>query len=279
MPISMPVSTSFIQKFHHHFAGNHDSTKKLVFLHGLMGQGANWRSIARSFEKDFHILYYDQRGHGQSMFPVEGYAPEDCVGDLKTILDELGWESVYLVGHSMGGRVAALFTYLYPTRVTRLVIEDIGPDANPLAIQRIEYLMEGIPAPFADSVRAKAYFSGEFLTQFSQYANPKALGLFLLSNFMNTAKGEFDWRFDKQLMLRFIRQSRSKDRYDEFKGILVPTLLIRGQDSQELTAEVYARVLRENSRINGLEIAGAGHWVHYDRFREFTIAVQNFFTL
>lgn len=241
-----------------------------------MGYGANWRGIARPFEKDFHVLYYDQRGHGRSFSPPTGYAPEDFAGDLKKILDELGWKKIYLVGHSMGGRIAANFAASYPERVEKLVIEDIGPDANPDAIRRIEELLDGIPAPFADKQAAKDYFGGAFFQKFAHRRNLKPLALFLLSNFTETDRG-FDWKFDKEVMRRCVREGRARERYEEFRSLTMPTLFIRGRNSEELSREVFERVLAENPRIQGLEIADAGHWVHFDRAGEFIEAVKGFF--
>ena len=88
----------FIDNFNYRITGNPDAPK-LVFLHGLMGFSNNWRSIAREFEKQFHILVYDQRGHGRSFRPDTGYGPEDYAEDLKKILDSLAWDKVLSLIH------------------------------------------------------------------------------------------------------------------------------------------------------------------------------------
>src|SRR4051812_15656878 len=115
-----------LSQFHHQIAGN-PAGHKLVFLHGLMGSASNWRKITPAFENDYQILIYDQRGHGRSFKPISGYTPADFAGDLKNIIDELGWEKIHLVGHSMGGRNALEFAQLFPRRIDHLVIEDITP--------------------------------------------------------------------------------------------------------------------------------------------------------
>ena len=268
---------SYLSNFHHQFAGNENSEKKLVFVHGLMGYGANWRPIAREFESEYHILYYDQRGHGRSISPKSGYAPEDFADDLKQILDEIGWSKVYLVGHSMGGRVVAEFTYQHPEMVKKLVIEDIGPDANPEAIRRIEELIDGVPSPFAGRKEAKEYFMNDFLKQFSDRPNAKALGMFPYSNFAEKSDGQVSWKIDPEVVRQCVHEGRKRDRYEEFAKISVPTLLIRGETSEELDSEVYQRVLAENQHIKGLEIAGAGHWVHYDQLSAFVEALKGHF--
>lgn len=136
----------FLKQFHYQLYGN-SASPKLVFLHGLMGFGANWRKIVSSLEDQYQILTLDQRGHGRSMKPETGYAPENYADDLLKILDELGWEKIHLVGHSMGGRNALNFAARFPHRVISLVLEDISPVGNPNDVERYENLLAKVPTP------------------------------------------------------------------------------------------------------------------------------------
>ena len=60
------------KRINYQILGN-DTSPKLVFLHGIMGQGRNWLSIAKKFSKDFQCLIFDQRGHGKSHHPDQGF--------------------------------------------------------------------------------------------------------------------------------------------------------------------------------------------------------------
>ena len=127
-----------------------DTSPKLVFLHGIMGQGRNWGSIAKKFSKNFQCLIFDQRGHGKSRDPGAGVQLGDFAKDLEELLDFLGWtEPIHLVGHSMGGRVALYFTDHHPQRVKKLVIVDIGPSANWDSMAGIIEQLEFVPVPFS----------------------------------------------------------------------------------------------------------------------------------
>lgn len=267
---------SYLAQFHHHLVGDQGSSRKLVFLHGLMGSGANWLSIAKAFSSDYHILYYDQRGHGRSFSPGTGYSPKDFAEDLLHILDELGWQKIYLVGHSMGGRNAAQFAFLYPERVEKLVIEDMGPDENPRSIAKMNDLLDGIPAPFVSKTEAKNYFTGDFLQQFAERPQVKLLGQFLYTNIIEK-NGHYDWRFNIKAIKECVHKGRAEDLYREFSQLKMPTLLLRGQHSEDLAPEVYQRVLTENSMIQGIEIADSGHWIHYDQKDRFIEVVRDFF--
>lgn len=258
----------FIEQFNHQISGP-DHAPKLVFLHGLMGFLGNWRRITPAFEKDYQILTYDQRGHGRSFKPKEGYRPENFADDLKSILDELGWEKIYLVGHSMGGRNAMNFAFRFAHRIEKLVIEDIGPDASQEAIVGVEKMLNKIPTPFADKKMAKEFFLNDF--------HDPVLGSYLYSNLEEKPNKEFDWRFSKPAILESLRQGRVQDRWNEMDSLKVPTLLIRGEKSDELPKNVFEEVMRRNQNIKGVEIKNAGHWVHFDQADEFISVVKNFF--
>ncbi|MEQ1876847.1 MAG: alpha/beta fold hydrolase, partial [Bdellovibrionia bacterium] len=135
---------SYLSQFHHKLTGP-ENAPKLVFLHGLMGYWANWRGIISAFENDFQILAYDQRGHGRSLKPASGYAPENYADDLKLILDELKWSEVGLIGHSLGGRAAVNFSSRFPQRTMKLVIEDIGPEPEGDGIEYYEGIFAKVP--------------------------------------------------------------------------------------------------------------------------------------
>jgi pimeloyl-ACP methyl ester carboxylesterase len=255
-----------LDRFFHKITGPEDGPR-LVFLHGLMGYWANWRGVISAFENRYRILAYDQRGHGRSLQPMTGYAPEDYAGDLRKILDELGWDKISLVGHSMGGRNAMVFASQFPQRINKLVIEDIGPDSNPGDVEYFENLLGRVPTPFTDKVKAKEFLYTEF--------NPQ-LGAYLYSNIEEKPDGRFDWRFSKDAILETVQVARRHNYWREYKSLTMPTLLIRGELSQELSREEYLKCLQENKNVQGVEIKGASHWVHSDKHAEFIETLKIF---
>jgi len=84
---------SYLDNFNFQLVGK-ELGPKLVFLHGLMGSGANWRKIVKEFSDQFQVLTFDQRGHGRSFQPENAYSPKDYSEDLLKILKELGWDKI-----------------------------------------------------------------------------------------------------------------------------------------------------------------------------------------
>jgi pimeloyl-ACP methyl ester carboxylesterase len=97
----------------------------VVLLHAMASRGGTWRRLAAALN-DRRVIMPDLRGHGRSSrtadYPLAGFR-DDIVG----LLDELGLDRVDLVGHCVGGRVAAMIALESPARVRRLVLEDTPP--------------------------------------------------------------------------------------------------------------------------------------------------------
>ncbi len=77
----------------------------------------------------------DLFGHGESARPVGDYSLGAHAATLRDLLDRLGIEQVTLVGHSLGGGIAMVFTYLFPERVEGLVLVasgGLGREVSPL---------------------------------------------------------------------------------------------------------------------------------------------------
>ncbi|MCC6138823.1 MAG: alpha/beta hydrolase [Bdellovibrionaceae bacterium] len=245
---------------------------KLVFLHGLMGFASNWRGIARHFESQYQILLYDQRGHGKSFQPATGYSTADYAADLIGLLDGLGWDKCTLIGHSMGGRVAVEAAYLYPERVEKLVIADIGPASDIQSMSSIEEKLNSVPVPFASRDEARLFFDSVFLQKYKS----ETLKQFFYANLEEKTPGCWNWKFSKQGILETLWKGRTLNQWKQFESLKMPTLLLRGERSQDLSAEMYAEVLKRNPHISGKVVADAGHWIHADQPQKVIAELQAF---
>jgi len=261
---------SYLNNFNYQILGQ-KANPKLVFLHGLMGFGSNWKTMARHFEDRFEILLYDQRGHGRSFQPAE-YSLDDYADDLDKITAELGWNSFILVGHSLGGRVAVRFASRHPERVQKLIVVDIGPTSDMQSMLSIEDKINFVPTPFASRDEARAFFDGPFL---QKYGN-ETVKQFFYANLESNERGEMDWRFSKPGIQKTLWQARIGDQWREWEGLKMPTLLVRGGNSVDLPKNLFDEILRRNPQIKGVEVPGAGHWVHVEKPQELLEIFETF---
>ncbi len=249
--------------------------KKLVFLHGIMGSLSNWSRIKGAFENDYQVLVFDQRGHGHSYHAQTPYTLENYAGDLEALLQELGWSRIYLVGHSMGARVALVFADQHPDQVEKLVIEDVSPAAMTDVAVRVRTWIESVPVPFVSKALAKNFLFGPFLKFFASAQEGQAMANFFFMNLVDSPQG-VTWRFDLAGLQATLLEGQRQDRWREWQGLKMPTLLIRGERSQDLKAEDYQKMRQLNPRVQAVEVPNAGHWVHFDQPEEFKRILQGF---
>ncbi|MFL6333904.1 MAG: alpha/beta fold hydrolase [Pyrinomonadaceae bacterium] len=103
----------------------------VVLLHGLGGNSTNWAFNTPALAQKYRVIVPDQVGFGQSDKPLINYRVGTYVDFLDKFLAELKVERASLVGNSMGGWTAALYTLKYPAKVERLVLVDSAGFAPP----------------------------------------------------------------------------------------------------------------------------------------------------
>ncbi len=98
-----------------------------LLVHGLASNAQTWDQVARILAEAGHpVVAIDQRGHGMSDKPDEGYDFATIAADLHKLIQAFGWEKPILVGQSWGGNVMLSFGVRYPDVARGLVFVDGG---------------------------------------------------------------------------------------------------------------------------------------------------------
>lgn len=97
----------------------------ILFLHGFTGSSNDWKFIEGSLSSEFTPILIDLIGHGKSVSPkeIEKYSEESQIEIINQLIEFLSIQEIILVGYSMGGRLALLFTVNFPKKVKTLVLE------------------------------------------------------------------------------------------------------------------------------------------------------------
>ncbi len=166
-----------------------EATATAVLLHGKNFYGSYWADTARVLSQaGYRVVIPDQIGFGKSSKPDIDYSFDLLATNTLTLLDELDVDKFVVVGHSMGGMLAARIARNYPERVTHLVfenpigLEDYRFNVPPLTTERVyenelkntdpakirkflnNYVVEWKPEvyePFVE-VRARVALGGEY---------------------------------------------------------------------------------------------------------------------
>ena len=104
-----------------------DSATEVLILHGFLGSGDNWLSVARELcKKNIKVHLIDQSNHGRS-FHAKSFNYDDMCNDLLYYIKHYKIIKPVLLGHSMGGKTAMLFSLKYPELISKVFIMDISP--------------------------------------------------------------------------------------------------------------------------------------------------------
>jgi pimeloyl-ACP methyl ester carboxylesterase len=232
----------------------------LVMLHGFTGHAHTWDHTARALADQYRVLALDQRGHGDTAW-APGYGSRPMVGDLLAFLDALGLERVTLMGLSMGGNVAYLFAAAHPERIERLIIVDIGPEVAPSGGARIAAGLAG-PDVFDSEDEAVAQ---------ARAANPRptdeSLRHRVAHNLRPLPDGRFTFKWDKAMRDGTATRDDHtvEERWEAWRSLRGPLLLVRGGESDILTAEFASRMVAENPAATCVVVPDSGHSITMDR--------------
>ena len=245
----------------------------VVLLHGITGHARVWDHLATRLVPGRRVLALDQRGHGDSdPAPDDDYRVGTMADDVAAFVGSLRIDRFALLGHSMGGRIAIKYAADHAARLERLVIVDIGPDINLAGLERVRDMMAQSPERIESEDRAVEYI---------RRANPLQDLDMLRERVRHGLKrlpdGELTWKYAKGLrdMMREGRRD-AVDLWEPLPRIPCPTLVVRGAESDILSAEVAKKMAERLPDGRVVEIAGAGHTVPADRPEEFVRQIRAF---
>lgn len=229
----------------------------IIIIPGLFGSTINWRSFARNLSKDYLVYVVDQRNHGESPH-ADSHTYVDMVADLVCLIDRLGFERVTLCGHSMGGKVAMVFSLLYPHRIDQLAVLDIAPVAYTHShAPYLKALMEIDLTELASRSEAEKALK--------QSIPDMGVRLFLMQSLVGTP-GNYRWRLNLAILYDYMSHITSFPEQD-LAGVesdLQP-LFLTGSDSDYVLKEHHGLIKHYFPKVVFSEIKGAGHWLHAEQ--------------
>ena len=237
----------------------------ILCLHGRWGRAETWFDFTKHYGKQYRIIAPDQRGHGLSGKPISKYTAEEMAEDMIELLDFLKIDSVILVGHSMGGRVAGYLTALYPKFVKALAILDKSasgpakPNMLPLdQIPTVDPLTKDWPLPFSSLSEAVDFIKQTMDSNLSRQ--------YFMNSLVETVEG-YKMMFSSQAMAANI--AYEENWFHLLPGIKCPVLLIRSKGQKEISDEDFIKMqsLIPNCLVH--EMSHPDHNVHLENKEEF----------
>lgn len=144
----------------------------LTFSHGLAADKTLWDPQVEHFSKDFRVIAYDARGHGESSATPGPYSFELLADDVIAIWNALGIERGNFVGLSLGGSTGLALALNHQDRLGRMVLSncrsDVTPEWGGIFVKRIDVVREqGVQATVDESIGR--WFGDKFKTEHPVY--------------------------------------------------------------------------------------------------------------
>ncbi len=249
----------------------------ILMLHGFGVSGHMFDEFAQRAQARYRLLALDQRGHGDSAWSDAGdYSREAFVDDVEAFRVAIGLDTFVLIGHSMGGLNAVSYSVRFPEHVSALVLVDVGPESAKEGVDNIVRFTRG-----PDELEFEEFV--ELAHRFNQRRTMENIRERMRHRLKQSETGKYTWKFDKRFRqpesgLRIGGELSNDQTWQLFRDIRVPTLLVRGGESDVLSQEVAERAVREMMRATLRVVPGAGHSVPGDNPDDFTFVVQDFLT-
>jgi pimeloyl-ACP methyl ester carboxylesterase len=264
-----------LRKMRFHFTewGNPDA-QPIVLLHGGHQSCHSWDLVSLSLAQKYRVLALDQRGHGDSEWSRDvDYSNHTMSLDAEAFMHAMGLTNPVLVGHSMGGRNSLLLTKRNPARLKALVVVDIGPEISPEGRQAIQGF-----------VRANQEFDNlehfiENVRKYDPYRSREHIERTVKYNMLERSDGKYISKCDATpRRIGLVPSAGTNDNItlDDAKAFNLPTLVIRGENSNILTQDAAERFAAALPQGKLAVVEKCGHNVHGQNTLGFLVALNAF---
>jgi pimeloyl-ACP methyl ester carboxylesterase len=240
----------------------------LLFLHGLLGMGANWRSFARRLVQKhpaWGAVLVDLRMHGASRGFEAPHRIDAAADDLVALEPHLPGPVSGVLGHSLGGKIALAYFARRHEALSHLIVLDSNPglqaraEGSELTLQVLA-LTEEAPFPFRTHQDFWAWMEGRGL--------PRGVAQWLGMNLEHRADG-YHFGPDLAAMRALLDDYFLRDLWEAIDPPPAEARIgfLLGGRSQVCSGATRARLellAEQYPRFQVEELPNAGHWVHVD---------------
>lgn len=213
-----------------------------VLLHGFGGQASQWRYQLQQFSQANRVIALDLRGHGQSDSPTGSYTMAEIQSDLEQALALLQAPKRFvLAGHSFGGAIATEYASAHPERVERLILIATAGEFRLSPLLRLAFRLPNSVARLLRPMTA-GWLHAPFHA--------------LKAWYHNTLSPWNGWSL--------------------FRGLTVPTLVIRGHWDLLFDRPLFEEVSRAIPGSEEVDVGVSGHMVMLERRDAVNRAIARF---
>lgn len=243
-----------------HEWGDAKNPRVVICVHGLSRNGRDFDVLADALSKDFRVLCPDVPGRGESdwLASSEQYAIPIYAQFMSAMIREFGIKAYDWVGTSMGGLIGMVMAASPGSTMRRFVINDVGPVIERVALDRIAMYVGRNPkyASYTDLFAA----ARPFLSTFGPL-DDEALHHMVANSVQKRSDGQWEYKMDPKIgdAFRATLAAPDVDLWPLWMTVKQPALILRGAQSDLLSAATLEKMLAMHPADRAITIADTGH--------------------
>ena len=232
----------------------------VIAWHGLARTGRDMDDIAEHLATRYRVICPDTIGRGLSQWspqPEVEYCLEFYSRLALSLVNQLGVEKMLWLGTSMGGAIGLhCAAGRLKGRITRLVLNDIGPEIAKVATDRIRSYA-GSPSAFNTVSELEQYFR----TVYAPYGwlSDAQWRRLTETSTRRLPDGRVTPHYDPAMVMQFVHHPDDYLQWEAWDRLDIPVLCLRGESSDLLLAETAEAMRQRGPRAVVATIAGCGH--------------------
>jgi len=243
------------------YAGRADRPPVLC-LPGLTRNARDFAHVAERLTGEWRVICVELRGRGESAYAKDSssYNPLQYAEDLGELFVQEGLDRVVAFGTSLGGLLTMITAMAAPDRLAGALLNDVGPEVNPEGLERIRTYV-GQARNFPTWMHAARALEESQAGAFPHYQIADWLAMAKRCMVLG-GNGRIHFDYDMKIAEPFAEPQgvTGVDMWPSIAGLKgKPVLLLRGELSDVLTAEVHARMAQMLPDAEAVTVAGVGH--------------------
>lgn len=258
----------------HYVQTGSDDKPLMLFIHGYPEFWYSWRFQLKEFEDRYRCVAIDQRGYNLSdkPKPVESYAVDELVGDVRDVIEELGYKKAIVVAHDWGGLVAWKFAEAYPEMVEKLICCNIprpGSFRRRIMSSWSQFRKSWYMFFYQNARIPELLCAADDMKMLELAFRNKEMGIRNWKNFTDDDLEAWKYSFSMngasfKYPINYYRNIFSNVSKKDDAVLEMPTLIIWGTGDGALDIEAAEHSLTTLRNGTMKKIAGASHWVQQD---------------
>lgn len=257
-------SNDGLQLYYREFGGDNSGTP-VICLPGLTRNSRDFEDLAEYLSNDIddrrRVITPDLRGRGFSSHDPEwrNYHPGTYVQDTWTLLDTLDLDKIIVIGTSLGGLCAMAMSAQKPDRIAGVVMNDIGPEINPVGLTRIQEYTGRVPPvrTWNEAADQTRQIYGEWLPGLSDDDWHKMARRAYRENAEGIPELDIDSNIGEAVRKVGPQKGDPWALFDSLKT--TPVLLLRGLLSDILSEDIVDKMSARKPDLEVVRVANRGH--------------------